>query len=200
MERVVPKSGRMRLTELLSGLGLPSQGDDDDGPTSSGDWRSDPATARQLAYVRDLGGRADAQMTKGRASAIIDDLLERRPPTPRQHMLLRFYDRLDLRTKTKEEVSVWVDSLYIRDEAYERAWHIFKTEIGDDGSIRDPEVVPIGAYRKYMRVRAVILPEARPSLKVRWKLAGGALDPRRGRSGPSCEVLRLGPRSALSPK
>jgi hypothetical protein len=65
-------------------------------------------------------------------------------------MLLRFFDRLDLMDATKEEVSVWVDELYAQHEDYERAWHVFKTEIGDDGTLRDPAAVPVGAYRGYI--------------------------------------------------
>ncbi len=160
MERVVPKTVRMQLTELLSGIGLPTteiEDDEDqrDAPSRSrrlaGDWRSDPVTQRQLSFIRELGGNANERMTKGAASELIDDLLERRPPTPRQLMLLRFFDRVDMAKRTKEEVSVWIDEFYATDERYERAWDQFKVDVGDDRTIRDPQSVPIGEYRKYMR-------------------------------------------------
>jgi hypothetical protein len=158
MERVVPKSVRLKLTEVLSDIGLPGSLDEDGLPAARGSWRRDPATARQLLYIENLGGQCMDGMTKGQAASLIDDLLERRPPSPRQHMLLRFFDRVDLSRKTKEEVSAWIDRLYIEHEEYERAWDLFKIDIGDDGSIRDPLVVPIGAYRKYLRTRPVVVP------------------------------------------
>jgi hypothetical protein len=150
MERVVPKAIRIDLTILLSRIGLPSS-DEDDAPGSRRSWRDDPVTARQLEFIRDLGGVPDERLTKGAASELIDDLLARRPPTPRQQMVLRFFDRLDLSSKTKEEVSVWLDDLYAQREDCERAWDRFKIETGDDGSVRDPLVVPIGAFRRYVK-------------------------------------------------
>lgn len=153
MERVVPKAVRMKVSELLSGLGLPS--DEDEGPFGGARaWRNDPATARQLDYIRNLGGCADAEMKKGEAARLIDALLQRRPPTPRQVMVMRFFDRLDLASKTKEEISAWIDDLYAQHESFERAWDIFKLEIGDDRTIQDPTIVPLGAYRKYIKAKS----------------------------------------------
>ena len=155
MERVVPKDTRMRLTELLSRIGLPTTNDDEDEDSEGSGrrpaWHDDPITARQAAYIQDLGGVPDERMTKGQASILIDALLISRPPSPRQQMVLRFFDRLDLMSKTKEEVSVWMDKLYASNPACERAWDKFKIHIGDDRTIRDPSVVPIGEFRKYMR-------------------------------------------------
>lgn len=146
IERVVPKSVRLSIAEMLERFGLPV--DDEDEPWIG--WRSDPITARQLEYIRDLGGVASESMTKGQASRLIDQLLERRPPSPRQMMVLRFFDRLDVAERTKEEVSAWLDEFYREDEARERAWDRFKLDIGDDGTIRDPSVVPLGAFRSYL--------------------------------------------------
>lgn len=153
MERAVPKAVRMKVSELLSGLGLPS--DEDEGPFGGArTWRNDPATARQLDYIRNLGGCADAEMTKGAAARLIDALLQRRPPTPRQVMVMRFFDRLDLASKTKEEISAWIDDLYAQHESYERAWDRFKLDIGDDRTIQDPTIVPLGAYRQYIKAKS----------------------------------------------
>lgn len=182
MERVVPKDVRSDLTILLSRIGLPTmeQEEEDGGYRVKRSWHDDPVTTRQLEFIRDLGGVATERMTKGAASLLIDQLLEHRPPSPRQRMVLRFFDRIDLMEQTKEEISIWLDGLYRQHEEYEQAWHLFKAEIGDDGTMCDPSMVPIGAYRRYLRSpRAPRATEIRPKHGRRWLLillaAGGAV-------------------------
>jgi hypothetical protein len=182
MERVVPKDVRSDLTILLSRIGLPTmeEEEEDGGYRVKRSWHDDPVTTRQLEFIRDLGGVATERMTKGAASLLIDQLLERRPPSPRQRMVLRFFDRVDLMEKTKEEISIWLDALYRQHEEYEQAWHLFKAAIGDDGSMCDPSIVPIGAYRQYLRSpRAPTAEESRPTRAHHWRLillaAGAAL-------------------------
>jgi len=113
-------------------------------------WKRHPATERQIAYIIDLGGTPTAEMTKGQASELIEQLLERRPPTPRQIMVLRFFDRLDIMNAGKDVVSWWIDQAFAGVSPAERAWERFKRESGHDLNSLGPEVVPIGEYRKYL--------------------------------------------------
>lgn len=153
MERVVSKAIRSDLTILLSRIGLPGSSSDWARSPSSESWRSDPMTDKQREFILDLGGQLRDGMTKGEASSLIDELLENRPPSPRQVMVLRFFDRLELCSSTKEEVSLWLDDFFFENEHYERAWHRFKVETKHSRNQRNPEVVPIGAYRKYVQER-----------------------------------------------
>lgn len=145
-ERVVPKEVRGIISTHLETIGAPRAVRS----TVSSTWELDPATSRQIEYIIDLGGTVTSGMTKGEASNLIEDLLERRPPTPRQRMLLRFFDRLDLAQAGKDEVSAWVDHLFMQDERHERAWERFKMDTRHDPTCQDPTVVPVGAYWKYM--------------------------------------------------
>lgn len=145
-ERVVPKEVRGIISTHLEKIGAPNAVRS----AGSSAWELDPATSRQIDYIIDLGGTIMPGMTKGEASNLIEDLLERRPPTPRQRMLLRFFDRLDLARSTKDEVSEWVDHLFMQDERHERAWERFKMETRHDPGCQNPTVVPVGAYRNYM--------------------------------------------------
>lgn len=146
-ERVVPKEARGIISTHLQNIGLPSTHEYDSAPA----WTEDEATHKQIAYIVDLGGTVTPGMSKGEASELIEQLLERRPPTPRQRMLLRFFDRLDLLQATKEDVSLWIDELYASDEGLERAWDRFKRETNQDPSEQDATIVPVGAFRKYVR-------------------------------------------------
>lgn len=151
MERIVPKAERTQLSALLEGIGMPSGYEDESTPSRARDWRRDPATERQIEYIINLGGEPWVGMTKGDASDTIEHYRVVRPPTPRQRMLLRFYDRCDLESTTKEEISVFIDLLYVQYPAYERAWHLYKEDVGHDNFSRDYLSVPIGAYRNYLR-------------------------------------------------
>lgn len=146
-ERVIPKEGRGIISTHLQSIGLPTS----DAYDESEDWMQHEATEKQIKYIVDLGGQVSARMTKGEASQLIERLLERRPPTPRQTMLLRFFDRLDLLQLSKEEISLWVDELYARDERCERAWERYKRETNHDPYCNDAAIVPIGAFREYCR-------------------------------------------------
>ncbi len=147
--RVVPKEIRGIVSTHLESIGLPAFDPDEAQPA----WTRDEATAKQIAYIVNLGGTVSPSMTRGEASGLIDALLERRPPTPRQMMVLRFFDQLQLANSTKDEVSEWLDALYAQDGRYEHAWERFKRETNHDPFGTDPKVVPVGAYRKYLRVR-----------------------------------------------
>lgn len=145
-ERIVPKDWRGIVSTHLESIGLPVISEFD----VSSDWTEDDATQRQLDYIIALGGTVTPWMTKGQASVLIDQLLERRPPTPRQKMLLRFFDRLDLMQATKDEVSIWIDEMYAKEERRERAWERFKRETNHDPCGKDPTIVPVGAFRNYL--------------------------------------------------
>lgn len=163
-ERVVPKNIRGIISTHLEDIGLPVASEE-----VAPEWTLDPATSRQIAYIYALGGSVTPEMTKGDASQLIEELLEHRPPTPRQVMLLRFFDRLDLVHATKDDVSEWIDELYSSDSRYERAWNRFKQLMDHDPHGQDPNVVPVGAFRTYTNARG-----HRPSIMSRavaWLLA-----------------------------
>ncbi|HWB21110.1 MAG TPA: hypothetical protein VG711_12470, partial [Phycisphaerales bacterium] len=106
--RVVPKEVRGVIATHLEQIGAPAADPEDEEPR----WCSDRATAKQIDYIIALGGSVQSSLTKGQASILIDQLLERRPVTLRQLMVLRFFNRLDLAGRTREEVSQWIDSCF----------------------------------------------------------------------------------------
>jgi hypothetical protein len=148
-ERVIPKEARGIVSTHLQNIGLPAVHEDE----FAGDWTEHEATHKQIDYIVNLGGTVMPGLTKGQASQLIDQLLQRRPPTPRQTMLLRFFDRLDLLQATKDEVSLWIDQLYASDGRLERAWDRFKRETNHDPFEQDATVVPVGAFKKYSNHR-----------------------------------------------
>lgn len=155
MERVVPKDVRARVTELLSSIGLPSSFEVREG---SGGWREDPMTERQRDFIVKLSGEPPPEMTKGDASDLIEDLLERRPATTRQRMLLRFFDREEMADRPLEEISQFIDELFYTNDAYESAWLRFKASVGDDRTVNDLNDVPKGGYRQFLRGPPLVSP------------------------------------------
>lgn len=149
MERVVQKEVREVVSTHLDSIGTPVWDDWDHEPA----WMQHPATAKQIDFLIDLGGHITPSLTKGEATKMIDQLLEKRPPTPRQMMLLRFFDRLDLAGCTKEQVSCWIDELFVHRPHAERAWHRFKIDTQHSPYEKDPKTVPVGAYKKYRKRR-----------------------------------------------
>ena len=123
--------------------------DNDENP----DWQSDTATERQLDYIANLGGTPRKGMTKGEASEYIDALRGKNPrsaetPTPRQMMVLRFWDKLDYKTKSKDRISGWLDEWYESDPDRLKAWELFKHEHNDP---QKPEAVKIGIGQEYLK-------------------------------------------------
>ena len=90
---------------------------------------ADRATARQLSYIRDLGGACPENATIQEASAIIERLLA--GPTVRQRMVLRFWNQLDLMSAGAADVSAWMDTWYAEDPHRLDAWTLWKRESGD---------------------------------------------------------------------
>lgn len=141
--RVVPKEYRGIISTHLEEIETPYGG-------RASRWRRDPITVAQQEYIARLGGKVVAGMTKGEASDLIESLLNRVLPTPRQVMLARFFDRADLISRTKIEVALWIDELFVQSPAMEASWERFKRESVFDPFSMDPSVVPIGAYRNYL--------------------------------------------------
>lgn len=146
--KVCPPDVRRVVETHLDSIDLPTTeaSNDDFEPA----WKHHPATRKQIEFIRNLGGYVPPDATKGEASLAIDALLNDRPATPRQLMLLRFFDRLELAASSKDEVGEWVDDFYASDERYLRAWERFKRATNHNPRGQDPNVVPVGAYRQYM--------------------------------------------------
>jgi hypothetical protein len=110
----------------------------------------EPATERQLEYIRILGGTPPPYLSKWDASELIDQLKQSPPASPRQIMFLRFLGRVDLVNCSRDEVTAWMSDFIDEDERRKRAWNRYKEQIGDDGSQRDPAFVPIGIGPNYL--------------------------------------------------
>ena len=82
---------------------------------------------------------------------MIEELLGRQQPTPRQMMILRFWNRMDLAQSSKEEVSDWLSQFYEQDPRRKEAWETYKHDSADDGSQHDPSCVPLGAGEHYLQ-------------------------------------------------
>jgi hypothetical protein len=110
----------------------------------------DPATERQLDYIRILGRTPPEGLTKIAASELISQLKQNPPASPRQIMFLRFWGRVDLIKLSRDEISAWMTDFIDEDERRRNAWNRYKRDIGDDGTQRNPEIIPIGIGSKYL--------------------------------------------------
>jgi hypothetical protein len=116
------------------------------------------ATEKQFDFILSLGGNPPVGISQAAASKLIDTLLveqherqaRERSPTPRQTMVLRFWNRTDLVNASQWEVEQWLTQFYNEDPRRKVAWETFKLENGDDGSQRDPSWVPIGVGESYL--------------------------------------------------
>jgi hypothetical protein len=115
--------------------------------------QSERATQNQIQYIRDLGGTVPVGMTKLYASMVIEKLLRSGEgrPTPRQIMVLRFWNRLDLAEKSKGEIERWLDQLYREDKRRKAAWELYKLKNHDDGAQHDPSWVKVGEGENCLR-------------------------------------------------
>lgn len=150
IERVVPLSDRRVIQQKLASIERPAPVRYESVNDSDDDLELDdePATERQLAYIRDLGGTAPPGLGKWAASELIDKL--KICPSPRQIMVLRFWGRLDLASGSRKDVSAWMDRFYAEDERRLLAWERFKVQVGDDGRQCDPSCVPLGVGPQYL--------------------------------------------------
>lgn len=110
------------------------------------------ATENQLKYIRELGGNPPSLLTKTHASKLIAELKEGDDnPTPRQIMLLRFWNRMDLANRSRGDVANWLENFYAQDSRRKSAWELYKLQNKDDGTQHDPSWVKIGEGEKCLR-------------------------------------------------
>jgi len=110
------------------------------------------ATEKQLQYIRELGGSPPVGLTKADASKLIEELKDGdNNPTPRQIMLLRFWNRMDLANRSRGEIVNWLENFYAQDSRRKSAWELYKLQNKDDGTQHDPSWVKIGEGENYLR-------------------------------------------------
>ena len=115
-------------------------------PTSQG------ASGKQIDYIVALGGKYREGLTKDQASDMIGSLLANRP-TPRQMMVLKFWNRMDLAESGVDGVSEWMDEWYGEDSRRLEAWQKWKSEypaIGNSRSADAFQEVPLGIAYSYL--------------------------------------------------
>ena len=134
IERVLPKEYRSRITEARKAA-----------------YYDQPASANQLDTIEQVAHSRPSGLTRRQASEMLDRLFTDPPASNRQVMFLRFWNRMDLATKSRREISEWMDAFTQADEARWLAWDLFKQDCHDDGSQRDPSFVPIGAGEEYLQ-------------------------------------------------
>lgn len=134
IERVLPKEFRSRITEARKTA-----------------YYDQPASANQLDAIEGITHQRPVGLSRREASEMLDRAFADPPASNRQIMFLRFWNRTDLATKSRREISAWMDSFIQADQAHWLAWGLFKDECEDDGSQRDPSFVPIGAGEKYLK-------------------------------------------------
>jgi len=106
----------------------------------------------QLRYIKGLGGSLPEGATKQDASELIERLLHSNGSiSPRQHMVLRFWNKTPEPDWGRAQVSMWMDQWYEQDPDRQFAWELFKEESGDTGTARSPERVPVGVGQTYLR-------------------------------------------------
>jgi hypothetical protein len=115
------------------------------------------ATEKQLKYIHDLGGDIPPRLTKSAAATLIQELVGHGiQPTPRQIMILRFWNRMDLATGSKNEITEWQERFYAENPGRKEAWELYKRRNKDDGTQRDPSWVKIGEGENCLReIRAI---------------------------------------------
>lgn len=156
-ERVLPLEERLvAKMKRRTAAGMAVAPDAGDGPERASTRKprhEQPATERQIDYLRFLGAEFDESLiTKVEASALIDERLALgKPVSNRQMMVLRFWDQGALAGQGKASISSWMDSWYAEDPRRLEAWELWKRENGDDGRQGDPTRVPVGAGHDYLK-------------------------------------------------
>ena len=133
IERILPKEYRTQITEARKAA-----------------YYDQPASTNQLDAIEGITHQRPVGLSRREASEMIDSLFTNPPASNRQLMFLRFWNRMDLATNSRREISEWMNAFIQADQARWLAWDLFKDESGDDGSQRDPSFVPIGAGDKYL--------------------------------------------------
>jgi len=147
IERVLPKAIREQVTARLAGIKRPAQDESEVIYVEE----AEPATQRQLDYIRSLGGTPAASLGKWEASDVIDTLKQRAVASNRQIMVLRFWNCLHIASGGRHAITDWMDAFYAEDTDRKGAWELFKSENGDDRSQRDPSWVELGIGHAYLR-------------------------------------------------
>jgi len=133
IERVLPKEQRAEIAETRKAV-----------------YYDQPASASQLDLIEELTFRRPEGLTRRAASEMIDEFFSNPPPTNRQLMVLRFWNRLDLSGCSRREISDWMDAFLNEDVYRWGAWELYKKESGDDGLQNNPLAVPIGVGESYL--------------------------------------------------
>ena len=85
------------------------------------DWQNDPATDRQISYLRSNGVSIEAGLTKGRVSQLIEG-----EPTEGQLRRLKFYGIKLTRYLTKKDASELIDSYKAQHPESEEQYQAWK--------------------------------------------------------------------------
>jgi hypothetical protein len=85
------------------------------------DWHNDPATERQISYLRSIGVSIEDGLTKGRACQLIGG-----EPTEGQLRRLKFYGITPSPYLTKEEASEWIDGYEMQHPDSEEQYQTWK--------------------------------------------------------------------------
>jgi hypothetical protein len=147
IERVLPKAIREQVSNQLAGIQRPVVDESEE----MYDEEIEPATERQLDYIRNLGCTPPPNIGKWEASDLIDSLKEGAVASNRQIMVLRFWNCLHLASDGRHAIIDWMDVFYAEDPDRRGAWELFKSEHGDDRSQRDPSWVELGIGHTYLR-------------------------------------------------
>jgi hypothetical protein len=110
----------------------------------------EPATERQIIFIKKLGGEVSDGLSKDRASFLIDDLLNSRGPSARQRMWLCFWDAKKSESVSRQEISEFIDGFYEADPDRRKAWELWKNENPDASRSNDPGQVVRGQGREYL--------------------------------------------------
>jgi hypothetical protein len=89
--------------------------------TDASDWHNDPATDRQISYLRSIDVRIEVGLTKGRASQLIGG-----EPTEGQVRRLKFYRITPSPYLTKEEASELIDGYVAQHPESEEQYQAWK--------------------------------------------------------------------------
>ena len=177
IERVLPLPDRRQAKAARLNAQAKTAVAKEDGDNSEGedDEDKESATQPQIAYIRALGGEVPANLGKWEASDLITQLKSRASSvSPRQMMVLRFWNKLELAKAGHARVSDWMDDWYKKDGLHLEAWELYKRESGDDGGQGDPDRVSIGAGYTYMKKLGGNR-SANPFTEIRMSQAGNGL-------------------------
>lgn len=123
MARVLPKKKRDEFTRNFGPIA--------DTRRPAGSWHFDPVTEKQIEFMIKLGVPVNPSMTKGEASELISDALERKESgvSERQMMILKFWNKLELSSLNRRQVSDWMDEWYAEDARRREAWERYKESV-----------------------------------------------------------------------